>query len=552
MSRGITPVIAIILLLLMSVAAAGAVYFFYQNISETSEGTSSSQIEQVSEKTMAQLSIESVAGGRVYARNRGAGSIDASKLAVYVEDKPYSFNSSLETISGGDMAVLKFTEVPSCDDSKCTVKIRGAASTSKIVEDETLSCSSDSDCLSGETCEGGICLFGEGEETTCGDGTCDASEHGYDCFEDCNPESILYAFGVVGADGGWLAQYDWNGTTYDFVDNLTEMGEIGTSGFFSAVLLANGNHIISGHASEDEMGTYWLSQYDGSSWSYPYNLSNEHVVAGTPICMGSSDADSDGDVMFVYSRNMGGGGIEELQWAAIEGGSLSSPSAVSGVASYASPAFSFSPDGNGALVYTNRTNLGIGNNQYKVVYRAWDGSSFGSPDVFFNQQNSADLDMILAPLVAFAENGDGMAVWMVENETNHVFHKYATHDGLSWTYQGNFENFESFNESDTALITGLEFDHLGNAVATSGRAGPGGASDHYAVYDNGAWGQTQGMPESTGKIWPHLMKMPDSTLVATDMDYDVLMAGGREMWRWTVWNGNSWSDPVHIGPWEIA
>ncbi len=555
--RGITPVIAIILLLLMAVAAAGGFYLLYQGFTEEGEESGSTQIEQLGEQSLAAIQIESAAGGRIYVKNVGASDIDLSQVSVYVENVPYSVNTSSDTLAERNRAVLKFTQPPSCSSDSCEVKISGAASASKSVDLAKLLCSSDADCYSSETCEGGVCVEGEGETAVCGDGTCDASEHGYDCWEDCHPDSLA----VLGMENSfypaWLMQYDWNGTTYDFVENATDTSGPAISIPLSYFPLANGNHIVSSLSQNGVWDTCWYSQYDGSSWSYPYNLSNEYEVAFSEQVAPWPDVDSSGNAMFVWTY------VEEqpvpngkVQWSLLSNGVASSPANVSDwVSGYGGdfqtpPSFAFAPDNSGFALYKNVSNLATHNN-HKVLYSHWDGSSWDDTGVVANFPNvlNAHTIALTFPLVSFSDNGDAMAVWAIRNKTNHVFHKYATHDGSSWTYQGNFEGWTVTNQTPSYPYD-LAHDHQDMPVVAAMGVGVGGG-DAYFTYD-GTWSENQTMPEGSGKLGPSIYEMPDGTLFLVDLDIEALAAGERSQWRWTVWNGDGWSDPVYVGPWEAA
>ncbi len=543
--KGITPVIAIILLLLMAVAAAGGFYFVYQGFTESGEESGSTQIESLGEQSLAQIQIESAAGGRIYVKNVGAGDVDLSKATVYVESQPVSVNRSSDTLAERSRAVLKLTERPGCTAESCEVKISGAASTSKTVDLAKLLCSSDAECYSSETCEGGVCVEEEVVETTCGDGNCEEGEHGYDCFEDCHPESLI----VLPATH--FATYDWNGTTYDFVSNFTPWVKPYQSSYLSATFLANGNHLFSGSFNNGPIGSQWYSKYDGSSWSYPYNLSGNYKLSPQPWPVKSSDVDSSGNAMFVWRYVESSIWMDKIQYASLVNGVVSSPENATGWLhptpseglNEASPAFEFLPDDTGFLVYANRTEFDVGNYQHKILYRQWDGTSFSAPTLLYNRANNADLQAFNPPLVSFAENGDGVAVWMTGNETNHAFPKYATYDG-SWTYQGNFEGWTPLNETNGLIFSGLEHDHGGDAVAVLSDLS--GVGSYHALYEDGAWGGRQSLPDSEQAFVPQLYKTSDDTLLAIDGDVT------EELWRWMSWNGNGWSDPVHMGPadWE--
>ncbi len=547
--RGITPVIAIILLLLMAVAAAGGFYFVYQGFTESGEESGSTQIEQLGEQSLAAIQIESAAGGRIYVKNVGASDVDLSKVSVYVENQPVSVNRSSDTLAERSRAVLKFTQPPSCE-GDCEVRISGAASTSRTLDSSKLSCSSDSDCYSSESCTDGVCI--EGEDALCGDDVCSEGEHGYDCWEDCHLDSFLLPV-KASAGGGLLSQFDWNGTTYDFVENVTESDSLSVSSYFSPILLSNGNHVFSGHYNNLEQNhySYWYSKYDGSSWSYPYNLSQEYETAFEEFPhFQSSDVDSAGNVMFTWMHDENVPyPNEKLQFSLLVNGVPTAPDNATGWLGATNPSFAFAPDDSGLLLYSNYTN--VGSNYYKILYRTWDGSSFSSPSLIYNHQEGADLEAGSYPFFSFEENGDAMAVWAAWNSTNHVSQKYATYDGSSWTYQGNFEETTPINETFDVPAR-VEQDHLGNFVATAGFLSEAGLSPCYFVYDNGAWSSRKSLPQPTNKIFPHLFKMPDNTLVEVDMDYDALMSGDRAIWRWAVWDGDSWSDHTYVGPWQVA
>ncbi len=556
--RGITPVIAIILLLLMAVAAAGGFYFVYQGFTEEGEESGATQIEQLSETSLAAIQIESAAGGRIYVKNVGASTVDLSKLSVYVEDKPVSVNRSSDTLAERSREILKLTEVPSCASGECDVRISGAASASKKVDLDKLVCASDSDCLSGESCEGGVCVEGEGGTAVCGDGECAASEHGYDCWEDCHPESITMPQ-VLAPNDLWLSHYDWNGTTYDFVENVTDPADFKVIYYQQLFFLANGNHVAAGFANKGGWNSAWHSKYDGSSWSYPSNLSNQYDIEGD-IVSAWPDVDSSGNGMFVWTYSEKGQPLpnKKVQWVTVQDNVASEPDNVTDwIGSYSAyyPYFAFAPDNSGFVVYGNVSDFGTHNN-HKVLYSHWDGSSWDDTGVVANYPNVASADSISPswPLVAFADNGDAMSVWGIENATNYIHWKYATHDGSSWSYQGNFESWTPVNDSALDFMPlELEYDHQGKFVfAASRMAGSiDGFQDFYFTYD-GTWSANQTFPEASGKWLPSVSKTPDNTLFAIDMDYGAAMVHSKNPWRWTVWNGDGWSDPVYVGEWEAA
>ncbi len=542
----------------MAVAAAGGFYFVYQGFTESGEESGSTQIEQLGEQSLAAIQIESAAGGRIYVKNVGASDIDLSKVSVYVENVPYSVNTSSDTLAERNRAVLKFTQRPSCSSDSCEVKISGAVSASKSVDISKLSCSSDAECYSSETCEGGVCVEGEGETAVCGDGECAASEHGYDCWEDCHPESVALPSVEVASSSLWLTQYDWNGTTYDFAGNVTEAIDMVIRLEFQPLFLPNGNHIAAGTAnSQDHFYSYWLSKYDGSSWSYPSNLSNQYELytgSGFP----SPDSDSAGNAMFVWAYEEPGQPVpnEKVQWVTLQDGVVSDPDNVTNWLDTGSgPSFAFAPDNSGFALYKNVSDFATHNN-HKILYSHWDGSSWDDTGVVANYPNVASANSIsfFYPRVSFADNGDAMSVWGVRNKTNYVYYKYAVHEGSAWSSPANFEGWTPVNYSDPDLPpVGLAYDHQDKFVfATSSMASSfEDIQDFFFTYD-GIWSANQTFPEASGKWLSSISKTPDNTLFAIEMDYGAVMAGERDIWRWTVWNGDGWSDPIYVGPWEAA
>ncbi len=549
--KGITPVIAIILLLLMAVAAAGGFYFVYQGFTEEGEESGSTQIESLGEQSLAALQIESAAGGRLYVKNVGAGEVDLSSVSIYVENVPYNVNRSSDTLAERSRAVLKFTQAPACAGGSCEVKISGAASASRTFDSSKLVCSSNAECYSGESCEGGVCVEEEEEEAFCGDGECDEGEHGYDCWEDCRPESVALT-GISEFYGyAWLAQYDWNGTTYDFVENVTGTGPLSLFQWVRPLFLANGKHITVGASINGDWRSCFHSKYDGSSWSYPSNISNQHHLEDFPW----ADVDSSGNAMFVWPTGLNQPHPNrKLQWAALQDNVVSDPADLTGWLHTQIASFAFAPDNSGFAVYLNTSNFGdVGQNyNHKVLYSHWDGSSWDDQGVVANYPNVLNAHMfnLHFPLVSFEENGDALAVWTINNKTNYKFIKYSAWDGSSWTYQGNFEGWTPAVVS-IPMAFGLKHDHQGNAVLLAATAPDDMEGEYYFTYD-GTWSENQTIPGSVGKTFPALSKMQDNTLVAWDIDFEAVSAKERAQWRWMAWNGDGWSDPVYVGPFGVA
>ncbi len=528
--RGITPVIAIILLLLMAVAAAGGFYFVYQGFTEEGEESGATQIEQLGEQSLAQIQIESAAGGRLYVRNTGATTIDLSKSTVYVENQPVSVNRSSDTLAERSRAVLKLTEAPGCTQERCEVKISGAASTSEKIDLAKLSCSSDSDCYAGETCEGGVCIEEEEEEAVCGNGVCDAGEYGYNCFEDCYVDSLLLP--VINFTGfvGHLSVFDWNGSTYELSQNLTNTS---THSWDRAMIAFSnqGNAVGASYfgPSESERDIY-LTTYDGSSWSYPANLTEDPGYKA--MWFDSVSADSSGNAVMVW-RGMPGQN-NGLHWATVSDGVASSPQMMADTNIVKETAvFDFMPDDNGYVFFSNETATIDGEN-YAVKYRHWDGS-WGSYSNIATYQNEEPRRFALD----FASNGDGMAVWRIYNATNHEFIEYATYDGSSWTYQGSFEPWTVTNQTEVWLPQ-VHYDHEGDPIVSLMTAShPSIAYVMFSHFDGSSWTP---LSNFTGDplTQTYMMEFPDNTIFVPSLELSS-MATSEWQYSFSVWNGDGWA-----------
>ncbi len=378
--RGITPVIAIILLLLMAVAAAGGFYFVYQGFTESGEESGSTQIEQLGEQSLAAIQIESAAGGRIYVKNVGASDIDLSKVSVYVENVPYSVNTSSDTLAERNRAVLKFTQRPSCSSDSCEVKISGAVSASKSVDISKLSCSSDAECYSSETCEGGVCVESEEEEEEepcewysgpgCGDCECGAGENGESCFLDCAPRSLLLPIGWL--EGGQPAldvhTFSWNGSTYEKGENVTQDELVYMLKDYE--IDSGGNALSAGTVAQFSGGDaeVWFSHNSSGAWSAVDNITQANGWEDNYVDV---DFNSTDEALAVWRA---GDGVEEnLAWASFDGTAWSMPQNLTAegevsITDTAEPSFSFAPDDKGMLVWGSSSDPDDWLN-----YSLWDG-----------------------------------------------------------------------------------------------------------------------------------------------------------------------------------
>ncbi len=425
--RGITPVIAIILLLLMAVAAAGGFYFVYQGFTESGEESGSTQIEQLGEQSLAAIQIESAAGGRIYVKNVGAGDIDLSKTTVYVEERPVRVNRSSDTLAERSREVFKLTEVPGCTAEKCEVKISGAASTSKSVDLAKLLCSSDSDCYSSETCEGGICVESGEEGTACGDGTCDSGEDGENCFSDCGPRSLLVPWATPTQTDTHV--YEWDGSTFAYSRNLTQTAR--ESVFWHQEYDSQGNALAVGvdDLNGPSEGEIMWSFYDGSSWTETDNITDNdrYDIAIIGFNFNSSD-----EAIAVWRT------ADDIGWASFDGSwspvdNITSNSG-SGVRVEGWPAFAFAPGDEGMAVWASQNESGSGPKHAWVNYSFWN-DAWSEPGVIASYEHDSLDHYAAAPVLGF-NSTHAMAVWALQYDyvsgPNQVL-QWSAWDGLSWS-----------------------------------------------------------------------------------------------------------------------
>lgn len=238
--KGITPVIAIILLLLMTVAAAGGFYFVYQSFSEKGSSSGTSQMDQLSETAGSAIDIESVGSGKIYVRNVGSTTIDASKITVYVDDVPVAATVSTNSVAEGGRVTITLNETPTCSGTKCKIKIAGAASTSKSVDSDKLATAG------------------------CGDGICATDEDGMTCFEDCAPSSLPLTVINLGTNAMNLYEYTWDGSTYNQGSALTSTDDAVS---LNTAFDDDGNGIAMGAVGDGDTSELIATHYTGSSWS---------------------------------------------------------------------------------------------------------------------------------------------------------------------------------------------------------------------------------------------------------------------------------------------
>ncbi len=533
--KGITPVIAIILLLLMAVAAAGGFYFVYQGFTESGEESGATQIESLGEQSLAQIQIESAAGGRIYVKNVGAGEIDLSKSTVYVESVPVEVNRSSDTLAERSRAVLKFTQRPNCASDRCEVEISGAASASRTIELSKLVCSSNTDCYAGEACEGGVCVEEGEEEAVCGDGECDEGENGMSCFEDCGPRSVaVYNMDFSGGDYD-VYSYDWDGTTYAFSRNLTP--EIPGHDFIALnqAYDSEGNSIVLGltntYTSNSEI--MW-SLHNGTDWSPFDNLTDNEWNDQYNSMNGvyGMDFNSSDEAIAVWETGEPSGG--NMAWASFDGTGWSEPVNLTNTPeNFGFSDFSFAPDDTGIVLFESYVNY-----DSWINYSVWDGG-WGEAGTVTETYWAPDVFPVFRSLSLEFNDTHGMAVWTIndfEGIEDQDLLQWATWDEVGWTEPQNVSG-----ELSRYMGVGLEVDANGEWLLVVSNATSEPPWPEWYSWEDG-WVLEGNLTEND----------PTGVLVLDKNENDAITGkllnqgpgGSSYVFSFTYWDGTGWSEPV--------
>ena len=105
--KGISALIAIILLLFITITIAGFTYTFFMQLQEKSGETVREQSRQELQRTGTEFKIDNVYNNQIFIRNTGKASIDASKIALYINDEFVNAVPEQSTIDPGK--IVKFT-----------------------------------------------------------------------------------------------------------------------------------------------------------------------------------------------------------------------------------------------------------------------------------------------------------------------------------------------------------------------------------------------------------------------------------------------------------
>ncbi|MBI2578147.1 MAG: C-type lectin domain-containing protein [Candidatus Aenigmarchaeota archaeon] len=109
MKKGITPIIAIILLLLITISMVGFAFMFFTRTAQTSAESGEEQLQQQISQAAVSFKIESAASNKIYVRNLGGESINASVFGVYAGDMPVTFSgpATISPNAVGELALFR-------------------------------------------------------------------------------------------------------------------------------------------------------------------------------------------------------------------------------------------------------------------------------------------------------------------------------------------------------------------------------------------------------------------------------------------------------------
>lgn len=518
--KGITPVIAIILLLLMAVAAAGGFYFVYQNFQEEGASTGTTQMESLTDTAGKLVKVESVAGGKVYLRNVGTGSIDPSKIAVYVDEVPVEFTTDCASMGAMEMCTLELTDTPSCSGSDCQIRIGGVSSARYTAEPEDLEV-----------------------EASCGDGTCGSGETASSCWQDCKPESVLL-FTISEGDMFWR-EFEATSSGYsagDIITSITDPDE------FPIVPTAFDQNTPVVACYNIDSSNIAYSAYSSSSWSSPVSFTESPDYD----FFGWSAIDKFGDQEIVVwqggdwsSGGTSGGGGRAVYWAEFENGVLQSQNAMStawvGSTNPKAPAFAFTEEDSGFLFFT----VNFATSDYpEINYRERSDGSWGSSTNLFTGSDAVSDDIFYSPSVAFNSSSEGVVVF--GRSLDGYYTLYSFYDGSSWTEP------QAFTEiSDPIAMHKVLYDAEGDpmilrSVDESGILG----RLEYSVWDGSSWSSFQDTTSSI-EVSPVMlvppMRLEDGTIVVFFMDNEDWEGSMTTTWYSQYWDGSSWSTPSEVG-----
>ncbi len=86
--KGVSTVIVVILLLLITIAFVGYAYIFFTRATSTATDIGTSQIGITNQQVASKFVIENVNANKIYIRNIGSQVLQASTLAVFLDEQP--------------------------------------------------------------------------------------------------------------------------------------------------------------------------------------------------------------------------------------------------------------------------------------------------------------------------------------------------------------------------------------------------------------------------------------------------------------------------------
>ena len=132
MSKGITPVIAIILLLLITISMVGFAFVFFGRVTSSSGAQIENATQQLVQQGSARFAIEGVNSNKIYLRNLGTAPIQNTGLGIYNNNNLVDYTLAAPIPPG---SVGEVTMIPkSCKGyMKGTIKVNAGSFTDSVV-----------------------------------------------------------------------------------------------------------------------------------------------------------------------------------------------------------------------------------------------------------------------------------------------------------------------------------------------------------------------------------------------------------------------------------
>lgn len=110
MSKGITPIIAVILLLLITISMVGFAFVWFSRIAQQSAEAAENQTGSIIAAQEKKIRIDNAAGTSVSIRNIGTRAVAISELATFENDAARTLSVCSGSIQPGSVATCTLSE----------------------------------------------------------------------------------------------------------------------------------------------------------------------------------------------------------------------------------------------------------------------------------------------------------------------------------------------------------------------------------------------------------------------------------------------------------